>query len=338
MKFIKILETAAKTFAGAKLGGKRSDPKLAELDRDVLTVGLLVAALDGTILPDEYAAFRTLARKCRGGTAKNVRALLDAALPAAGQLMAMAQVGVYSEKERLAAFLSAAAKALPSGFAIGSMADLRRAFALWVTVGVADGEFTAAEKAALTALEWHYAVARAQKATKGDAGSFRLLEPDFLKKAEKIARDLAVPSKRAKAELLLEELIASVPTVDDKGEMVIRPAHGIAVKLTMMTMIGLAAAGSSEAARRPANCRGDCCCMALADGSVVHVVEEPRLVPSVSSKTETGWTNCCWCGCRIKYIRTFKWDPYERKWIETTEYVPELCKKCQHKADRENGR
>jgi len=61
-------------------------------------------------------------------------------------------------------------------------------------------------------------------------------------------------------------------------------------------------------------------------------------VSSCSSKTERAYTECCRCGCKIKYYRTFKWDPYERKWIETTEYVPELCKKCQHKADRENRR
>lgn len=277
MKLDKILEAAAKAFAGVKPGGRKGDPELAELDRGVLTVGLLLAALDGTVLPEEYAAFRTLAKRCRGGSAKNVRALLDAALPAAGRLMAMAQVGVYSEKERLAAFLSAAAKALPCGFANGSMADLRRAFALWVTMGISDGEFSAVEKSAVTALERHYAVARAKDSRRGSSPegrgrdvpvasekeeasisrrdedvastghgkrslkpNFRLLEPDFLKKAEKIARDLAVPAKKAKAEAALDGLIASVPTVDGKGKPVVLPANGIALKLAAMAMIGLA--------------------------------------------------------------------------------------------------
>jgi len=243
MKFDRIIEGMIKAFAGAQLGGKEDDPKLAELDGGVLTVALLLAALDGTILPEEYAAFRTLAKKCRGGSTKNVRALLDAALPVAGQLMMMAQVGVYSEKERLAAFLSSASKALPNGFADGTLADLRRAFALWVTVGVADGKFSLAEKEALTGLEWHYAAVRAKNGRRGDAAStkhsFRLLEPDFLAKAEKIAKDLMVPAKKAKAEAALDELIALAPTVEDGGKTVVAPASGIAVNLAEMAIIGL---------------------------------------------------------------------------------------------------
>jgi len=229
MKFDKVLDTAAKTFAKVKLGGRKDDRKLAELDRGVLTVGLLVAALDGTILPEEYAAFEALAQKCRGGSAKNVRTLLDAALPQAGQLMAMAQVGVYPEAERLAAFLMAAKKVLPRGFADGSMADVRRAFALWVTVGVADGEFSDLEQAVLTALEWHYSILRLKKNRKKNL-AFRLLERGFLAKAEKIARDLAAPAKRAKAEAALEELIAMVQVVDGEGRTILRPANDIAVK------------------------------------------------------------------------------------------------------------
>jgi len=242
MKFDRIIDVAAKAFAGVKLGGKKSDKKLAELDRGVLTVGLLVAALDGTVLPEEYAAFETLAKRCRGGSAKNVRALLDAALPAADQLMAMAQVGAYSENERLAAFLMAAKKALPRGFADGSMADVRRAFVLWVAVGVADGTFSDAERRALTALEWHYSILRLKKNRRKNK-PFRLLERDFLEKAEKVARDLAVPAKKSKAEAALGELIAMALVVDGQGKTVLVPAGGIAVNLASMAVVGLAAIG-----------------------------------------------------------------------------------------------
>jgi len=257
MKFDKLIEVVTKAFPRVKLGGKKDDPKLAALDRGVLTVALLLAALDGTILPEEFAAFRSLAKSCRGGSAKNVRALLDAALPAAGQLMMMAQTGVYSEKERLAAFLAAAAKALPDGFVDGSLADLRRAFVLWVTVGVADGKFSTAEKEAVSALEWHYAAVRAHRTAAALSGSngrpssparegtgstgissFRLLEPDFLARAEKAASDLAVPAKRAKAEAVLDELIAKVEIVDGAGEKSIRSASQIAVNLATMAIIG----------------------------------------------------------------------------------------------------
>lgn len=226
MKFNQILGIAAKTFAAMKMGGRKTDPKLAALDRGVLTVGLLLAALDGTILPDEFAAFQTLAEKCRGGSAKNVRALLDAALPSAGLLIAMAQVGVYTEQERLAAFRAAAEKALPSGFTDGVLLDVRRAFALWVAVGVSDGTFSPLERAAVELLADFYADVRCQRTNMlmscVDIGvsvcpgaitppplvkKTPLLEPDFLAKAEKIARALASPAKQEQAEADLAALI-----------------------------------------------------------------------------------------------------------------------------------
>jgi len=112
MQLPKILGSAANVFSNVKLGGLRN-PKLAALDRGVLSVGLMVAALDGAILPEEYEAFATLAKKCRGGSEKNVRSLLDSALPAAGLLMAQAQIVAYSCDERLQTFVAAAEKALP---------------------------------------------------------------------------------------------------------------------------------------------------------------------------------------------------------------------------------
>jgi len=65
--------------------------------------------------------------------------------------------------------------------------------------------------------------------------------------------------------------------------------------------------------------------------SVLHWVEEPRLVPSVSSKTEGAWSSCRWCGGKVRYSRTYRWDPYGREWIETTKDVPTTCRKCKSK-------
>jgi len=212
MKFGKILESVTETFSKVRLGGRRSDPKLAALDRGVLTVALLLAALDGEIFPEEYAAFEKLARGCRGNSAKNVRELHDTAFKLAGPLMAMAQSGFYSEKDRLASFLWAAVTAMPKGFADGSLADLRRAFVLWVTIGVSDGEFSKIERTALETLSWRFAAVRAERrARKGAPKSSRLLEMDFLEKAEQAVRGLAVPTRREKSEAVLAELIATVP-------------------------------------------------------------------------------------------------------------------------------
>jgi len=208
------------------LGG---DEKLGALDRGILEVALMVAALDGTILPEEYASFERLARTCRGNTEKNVRACLDRALRAGGYLMAMAQVGAYTPEERVAAFVEAAADALPGGFDEGTPADVRRAFALWVAMGVSDGEFSEIERKAVEELVRHFSSIRQLKAASAAAASMSyasyrpittadspilsstlsLLEADFLEKAERIVRDFAAPETRAAAEAALAALIAA---------------------------------------------------------------------------------------------------------------------------------
>lgn len=184
MKFNQILKKAVSAFADVTLSERESDPKLAKMDRGILIVGLLVSALDGTILPEEYAAFEALAKKARGGSEENVRALFDAVLPEVGRLMIMAQVGIYSEEERLLAFLSAAKKVLPRDFAYGSMADLRRAFALWVTIGFSDGEFSPVEKSAVHALIRRLAIARSMKTKKSATKEFLQLEADLIARLE----------------------------------------------------------------------------------------------------------------------------------------------------------
>jgi len=236
-----ILEKASATFAGVKLGGRKDDPKLAALDYGVLTVGLLVAALDGTILPEEYAAFRALAKKCRGASAANLRRLLDAALPEAGRLMAMAQVGAYSEKERLAAFVTAATKALPRGFEDGTLADLRRAFAWWIALGLSDGGFSAFERKAVEALRTHFAEVSLFRKRK-----IFCLERDFVERTEKILADFAVPARRAKAESALETLVATVSSVDSQGKTTTKDAGSIAVRLAALTVVAVAAVGTGS--------------------------------------------------------------------------------------------
>lgn len=64
---------------------------------------------------------------------------------------------------------------------------------------------------------------------------------------------------------------------------------------------------------------------------VVRVVREPRQVTTCSSKSEHAWTHCEWCGGKIGYQRTYKWDVYEREWVETTQNVPPLCRTCKSK-------
>lgn len=66
----------------------------------------------------------------------------------------------------------------------------------------------------------------------------------------------------------------------------------------------------------------------------MFVVHEPRLVPTVSSKTEKAWAHCVICDSKISYERTFRRDPYEHTWVETTKSVPEYCRTCASKQKR----
>jgi len=76
----------------------------------------------------------------------------------------------------------------------------------------------------------------------------------------------------------------------------------------------------------------------------ITVRRAPYVVSTVSSKSESAWATCKYCGSKISYERTYKWDVYDHKWVETTEAVPEVCRKCkpketqQAKLDREEAR
>lgn len=233
-----MLDNLVRTLTGIRVGGTKNQNGLDRLDRGVITIALLVAALDGTVQDSEFRAVQNLASKCRGVTAKNLRALLDDVIGSVGGLIAMSQIGVYNEKDRLAYFLKAAKKALPHGFADGSLADLRRAFALWIGIGVADGEFSVFERVALMRLARQCAFIRKHP----------LLESGFFSKAERIMTDLADPRKREKAAADLEQLVAKVEVTDARGRTARRSSASIAVKLALLGTLCLAGVGTSEAA------------------------------------------------------------------------------------------
>jgi len=252
MRLDTILAGVARTLGTVKVGGAKGDPALAALDRGILSVALMVAGLDGTILPAEYAAFAQMAKSfaaTRGRTrsaasALSVRACLDAAAPHAGRLVVMAQTGAYDEKERLAALVQMAQEVLPRRFSCGSLADLRRALALWTAMAVADGTFSELERKALAALAaWCATVDRSRGGSprqnedgspsdltrQAAASTVSLLEPDFFEKAEKIVRRLNSEAKRAEAEVALQEFVGTVESVAADGRRHALPAAGIAL-------------------------------------------------------------------------------------------------------------
>jgi len=70
---------------------------------------------------------------------------------------------------------------------------------------------------------------------------------------------------------------------------------------------------------------------AVAETTDLTIRYAPYVVPSVSSKSEKAWAECKYCGKKVSYERTYKWDVYNHKWVETTEEVPEACRSCKSK-------
>ena len=148
MKGKSIKGLAEKIVSGLKFNYlKEDDSELGRVDFGVLTVAMMVAALDGTIQPDEFKAFSRLAEKCRVSKGEKV-ARYNAALHSAGYMLLLARSGM-SKRALSLVFLDEAEHVLPMGFAGGKAEDVRRALVLWVSMGLSDGEFSGVERAAV---------------------------------------------------------------------------------------------------------------------------------------------------------------------------------------------
>lgn len=148
MKGKSIKGLAEKIVSGLKFNYlKEDDSELGRVDFGVLTVAMMVAALDGTIQPDEFKAFSRLAEQCRVSKGEKA-AHYNAALHAAGYILLLARSGMSNRALSLV-FLDEAERVLPMGFAGGKAEDVRRALVLWVTMGLSDGEFSGVERAAV---------------------------------------------------------------------------------------------------------------------------------------------------------------------------------------------
>ena len=151
MKGRSIKGLAEKIVSGLKFNYlKEDDSELGRVDFGVLTVAMMIAALDGTIQPSELAAFSKLARQCRVSGGERA-AYYESALHSAGYILLMSRSGL-SEKALVAAFAKESAKVLPRGFAGGSPEDIRRALVIWVTMGASDGDFCGIERKCVDAV------------------------------------------------------------------------------------------------------------------------------------------------------------------------------------------
>ena len=144
------MKAKAKTIVARILSGlkfnylKEDDSALGKVDFGVLTVAMMVAALDGVIEQAELKAFSKLAEQCR--VSKGERAAhYNAALHSAGYMLLHARSGMTRRALSLI-FLDEAQRVLPMGFAGGKAEDIRRALVLWVSMGLSDGEFSGVER------------------------------------------------------------------------------------------------------------------------------------------------------------------------------------------------
>ena len=149
------MKAKAKTIVARILSGlkfnylKEDESVLGKVDFGVLTVAMMVAALDGVIEPAELKAFSKLAGQCRVGAGERT-ARYEAALHSAGYMLLVSRSGA-SRKTIVRTFVAEAEKVLPQGFAGGKGEDIRRALVIWITMGLSDGRFSGIERACVAA-------------------------------------------------------------------------------------------------------------------------------------------------------------------------------------------
>jgi len=241
VELTEILQKVVALLCDITLGGKKSRREAAALDGGVLKVAVLIAALDGEILPGEYAAFDPILKTCRGYGHCSAATTFEQLLEGAKRVLMMAQDGRHSDDERLAVFKKLVTEALPEGFRNGSMADMRRAFALWQAMAMSDGSVSDLERAALKMLLVEFAGVPAE-----NAEPTMLLEEDFLSKVEEAVHGLADPATQKAAQDELFTLVTTIVLPD--GDTSRRHQ---ASRVMVATLFGIAAAMSALGGKLP---------------------------------------------------------------------------------------
>jgi len=194
MELTKLLERVTSGFVRTRSDGKELRNGTGEMDVAVAEIALMIAAIDGVVLPEEFEAYRWITNRCAGLSDGERQKRLDDAVCKAGRLLLMAQVGAYSEADRLSVFGEMVQEALPNGFADCTKTDIRRSFVLWLAMAVSDGEYSGIERLAIGRLYEHLA----------PSDKF---EPGFFETVERLLRNLADPEMRSEAERDLDRLV-----------------------------------------------------------------------------------------------------------------------------------
>ncbi len=175
-----LLEKTVKLFSGIKANYladvERRNRDLGKVDFGILRVAMMIAALDGKILPQEFAAFRKLSKNCKVSVVEG-GALWDAALHSAGYILV--QSGILTARQLALAFVREAKLALPDTFVKTSSNNIRRAFVMWISMGMSDGDFSGVERKCVEEL-----IAMLPAKVRANANPLFMAEAERLLKAE----------------------------------------------------------------------------------------------------------------------------------------------------------
>ncbi len=178
-----LLEKTIRLFSGIKdnylADVDRRNKELGQIDFGVLRIAMMVAALDGKILPQEYAAFRRISKNCKVSVIEG-GVLWDAALHSAGYILVQSQI--LTERQLALAFVREAEKALPDSFGKTSAKNIRRAFVMWISMGMSDGDFSGVERKCVEAI-----VAKLPASVKSKVNATFMAEAEKFLRAEDMA-------------------------------------------------------------------------------------------------------------------------------------------------------
>lgn len=124
--------------------------KFGKEDFVLLKTALMLAAVDGEVGADEVGRFKELAEKCRGYNGESFDALWEQALRSAGYLLIQSRF--FGQDELAAAFVKEAEKDFVGTVVLETTEERTRAFELLERMAMADGDYSAVERASIAAL------------------------------------------------------------------------------------------------------------------------------------------------------------------------------------------
>ena len=139
----------------ADLTGKN---RFGKEDFVLLKTALMLAAVDGEVGADEVGRFRELAEKCRGYNGESFDVLWEQALRSAGYLLLQSRF--LDSEELAAAFVKEAERDFVGTVILETREERARAFELLDRMAMADGDYSAVERAAIAALAQKVKTAR----------------------------------------------------------------------------------------------------------------------------------------------------------------------------------